>query len=333
MPRNNMPEGWEPPAPAWQSLWKKTDDDLVAGYFGIQADSADLLQAWADTAFSLVFAPELVEQGQYVDQAGVSNHLYIAYWRQSQYQQWWAQQSNNGWWADEARETDGVGYWREIVLMPFDHFETLYSSEDTHGIGKLSEDLDGPMLEHGYAGGARDRIELSDHNSLKNAPLVSQSLQSKTVAGRNRTTVVPPKHMCVIRSGQDWGHCTGDEKAYYLENVHPVLIKGMTFLRDNPEQSNCYSMRFVQQRSNTWGEQPQTFGLGYATDIHAFEDWAKSHPTHLAIFGNFMKMVETFQADVKLQLWHEVAVLPSHGCEFEYIGCHPETGLLSYAQS
>ncbi len=143
--------------------------------------------------------------------------------------------------------------------------------------------------------------------------------------------MTPPEKMCVIRSGQNWSFCDDEEKAYYLENVHPVLLEGMRFLRDNPVATNCYSLRFVDKKDHDWGAVEQSFSLGYATDIYAFENWAKSHPTHLAITGSFMKMVETFGEEMRLRLWHEVSVLPKDDCEFEYIGCHPKTGLLSYA--
>lgn len=323
-----MPEGWEPPAPAWQSLWEDTEEDLVAGYFGIQADQPDLLESWADSAFASDHAPDVLEKGKYVDKAGVTNYLYIAYWRLSAYNQWWS--NNSQWWADAERESQGVGFWREIIRMPLERFETLYSSEDKHGIGKLSDGFEGPIMEHGYAGGARDRIALSDQDSLKNIESVNVPLSATPANSSKRIQVNPPEHMCVIRSGQDWTHCEQEEEQYYLQNVHPVLIEGMDFLRDNPEETNCYSMRFVEQTDDTWNSVQQTYGLGYATDIYAFEDWAKSHPTHLAIFGNFMQMVERFAPDMKLQLWHEVAVLPAEGCDFEYIGCHGQTGLLAY---
>lgn len=330
MPRNSMPEGWEPPAPAWESLWQNTEDDLIAGYFGIQAEEPTLLQTWADKAFASDCAPESLERGKYVDQNGLTNHLYIAYWRLSEYEKWWSFDSNIGWWADSAREVEGVGYWREIIRMPFERFETLYSSENKHGINELADGFEGPIMEHGYAGGARDRILLSENDNLKNIESVAVCLESESSVSNSRVKITPPEHMCVIRSGQDWSFCEEGEKTHYLEQLHPVLIEGMKFLRDNPVETNCYSMRFVDKVSNTWEKEMQTFGLGYATDIYAFENWAKSHPTHLAIFGGFMQMVEKFGAEMKLQLWHEVAVLPAEGCEFEYISCNPQTGLLNY---
>lgn len=328
MPRNNMSDNWTPPAPAWQSVWWDQEEPLVAGYFGTQAAQPDRLDNWISQAFNGEDGPLALEQGHYVDQAGVNNYFYISYWRESAYRRWWSKQA--AWWQDPERLQDGVGYWREIMLMPFDRFETLHSTENPHGIGVSADHTEGPIIEHGYPGSARDRIPLSDDDDLRNINNVNVPLKATSSDGDKRVLVIPPEHMCVIRSGQNWSLCDDDQKAYYLENLHPVLIEGMRFLRDEPEATHCYCMRFVQKNEAGWVDTEQTFGLGYATDIYAFENWAKSHPTHLAILGNFMKMVEKFSENMKLQLWHEVTVLPGEGCEFEYISCHSKTGLLAY---
>lgn len=330
MPRNSMPNGWEPPAPAWQSVWRDTADPLVAAYFAIQAEQPTLLDNWAVRAFAGAHPPAALEQAMFVDQRGVSNYLYIGYWRHSEYRKWWAGEGNGEWWANARRPADGVGYWREIVVMPFDRFETLHSTQAPHGIGVTADSLAGPIREHGYPGGARDRIPLSDSDSLKNIDSVATPLPAKVSAAGARVLLAPPENVCVIRSGQNWSYCPDEEKAHYLEKVHPVLLQGMHFLRDNPLETNCYSMRFFDKKNSDWSATEQSFGLGYTTDIYALENWAKSHPTHLAIFGSFMQMVKTFGEQMQLRLWHEVTVLPADKCEFEYIGCHRNTGLLSY---
>lgn len=324
-----MPDNWTPPAPAWQSVWKETDDPLIAAYFGIQAVEPSLLNQWVSSAFSGADAPLLYEQGSYVDQNNIPNHIFIAYWRHSDYQRWWA--ANRDWWGNKQRLEDGAGYWREIITMPFDHFETLHSSPNPHGVGVSADGVEGPIDEHGYPGGARDRIPLSQTSDLKHIESVHVPLQASQQDNGKRVVVTPPEKMCVIRSGQNWSHCEADEKSYYLENVHPALLEGMRFLRDNPVEANCYCLRFVNNKGRSWNDIEQSFGLGYAPDIYTFENWAKSHPKHLAIFGSFMKMVSIFGEGMKLQLWHEVSVLPQKGAEFEYINCHPNTGLLSYA--
>lgn len=134
MPKNIMPPGWEPPFPAWQSVWRDTNDPLLTAYFGIQAKQPALLEHWATPAFSSQYAPLSLERGLYVDQSGVKNYLYIAYWRLSEYQRWWSLEGNSGWWANRARLSEDAGYWREIVVMQFDRFETLHSVDEPHGV-------------------------------------------------------------------------------------------------------------------------------------------------------------------------------------------------------
>ncbi|WP_086932013.1 phenylacetaldoxime dehydratase family protein [Agarilytica rhodophyticola] len=336
MPRNNMPPNWQPPAPAWCAQWDKNSDPLVVAYFAIQADSPDKLDAWAETALYRQNPPARIEKGAYTDQADVKNYLYICYWQQSEYLAWWANPKHCTWWSDPQRCNDGVGYWREVITMPLDRFETLNSSTEPHGVSAVAKTLTGPIEEHGYPGGMRDRIALSDHHDLKNSRDMNRKMPAVVSDKGKRVVVTPPENTCVIRSGQNWSYCEGEQKKFYLEEVHPVLKKGMQFLRDNPVDSGCYCLRFVDLKesdnTNKWNNTSQTFGLGYASDIHAFEEWAKSHPTHIAILENFMRMVGTFGENLKLKLWHEVTVLPKEGCEFEYIACHNNTGLLNYSQ-
>ena len=330
MPRNNMPENWQPPAPAWQANWKDSADPMVVVYFGIQANSPDKLDAWAKSALNSEFAPERIERGQFVDQQEITNSLYICYWKRSEYDLWWALEANQAWWSSDERLKDGVGYWREVVAMPYDRFETLNSSTEPHGISAVAEELEGPIEEHGYAGGMRDRIALSDTQDLKNSASTSTKIEATKLDNDKRVQLIPPKNMCIIRSGQNWSYCDEEQSTIYLNKVHPVLQKGMRFLRDNPIETECYSMRFVDIKDSTWDEMSQSFGLGYASDIYAFEEWAKSHPTHIAILDRFMEMVGHFGEKLQLRLWHEVVILPEDGCEFEYINCHNQTGLLSY---
>lgn len=330
MPRNSMPENWQPPVPAWQAQWKNSSDPMVTVYFGIQADTPEKLDTWAQQALYSIHAPARIERGHFVDQAGISNHVYICYWTRAEYDLWWDLDGNKNWWQSENRLNDKVGYWREVVAMPYDRFETLNSSTEPHGISAVAEGLEGPIDEHGYAGGMRDRIVLSDTNDLRNEASTSTPIPAVKTDNGRRVKLSPPENTCLIRSGQNWSYCDDEQRPIYLNNVHPVLQKGMRFLRDNPLETECYCMRFVDTKGEHWEGMPQSFGLGYASDIYAFEEWAKSHPTHLAILDRFMAMAGKFGEKLQLKLWHEVVVLPKEGCDFEYINCHNKTGLLSY---
>jgi aldoxime dehydratase len=325
-----MPEGWDPPAPAWQSTWNESLDGLVAAYFGVQSSDPSTLEQWAQSAFALEHGPKKVDQALFEDATGVVNHFYIAYWPGEQYVAWWQQDAAKQWWDSEERVNDGVGYWREVVTIPLDHLETLHSTPVAHGIGELTPEVEGPILEHGYSGGMRDRIPLSAVSDLRETSSIEQKLPADISQAGLRVRIQPPEHMCIIRSGQNWSECDDTQREYYFNELQPRLQTGMHFLRDNPRETHCFSMRYAKQTDSNWNALEQTFGLGFATDVHAFEEWAKSHPTHLSIFGGFMEMVEKFGETLVLRLWHEVNVLPAQGCEFEYIQCHSDTGLLKY---
>ena len=62
--------------------------------------------------------------------------------------------------------------------------------------------------------------------------------------------------------------------------------------------------------------------------VQALERWAESHPTHVAIFGAAMKYLSQLGPLAKLELYHEVSVVQADEQFFEYLNCHPHTGLL-----
>jgi aldoxime dehydratase len=58
------------------------------------------------------------------------------------------------------------------------------------------------------------------------------------------------------------------------------------------------------------------------------DDWAREHPTHVAIFGAAMKYLSTLGPAARLRLHHEVTVAAADEQYFEYLGCHAKTGML-----
>lgn len=330
--RNNMPDGFEPPVPAWAADWSGGVTRLTSAFFGIQGSATSTWAQWTGGAlYAGENKPEIVEKATFVDKAGIANTVCIAYWRNDGYDAWWARDDVRGWWQNEKRVDEGSGYWREVFHVTPDRIETLHSSPNTHGIAELAGELEGPVDEHAYPGAARDRIPASGAESLSGKEAVQNDLAADVSDDGKRIVIKPPQNMCIIRSGQDWGYCDTEERNFYLTEVEPSLRAGMDYLRDNAVESRCLCMRLMRQVETDGRELEQTFGLGYGLDIYAFEEWAKSHPTHLKIFGQFMNHAEKFGADMQLRLWHEVSVIAGEDAEFEYVACHPETGLLSYA--
>jgi len=329
--QNNMPDGFEPPVPAWSSDWKGEANSLTTAIFAVQGDVTESFMDWVNSALKgNNVGPEMLDNARFTDKNSVVNTVYIGYWRDDGYAQWWSDDTVSAWWKDDERLREESGYWRECYSMPIERLETLHSTPNAHGVANLATELEGPIQEHAYAGAARDRIEVSGREDLTSPESIdSTKLHSESSAQGRRTTVVPPANMCVIRSGQDWGHCGDEEREFYLGRVHPTLIEGMDYLSNNPIESRCMSMRLMRG-IDAENDLDQTFGLGYALDIHAFEEWAKSHPTHLKIFDTFMGHAGAFGENMQLRLWHEVSVLPDKAGQFEYINCHSHTGLLPY---
>ncbi len=71
-------------------------------------------------------------------------------------------------------------------------------------------------------------------------------------------------------------------------------------------------------------------GFGYSLwrSLAHLEQWAESHHTHLRIFGTFMRLVQKLP---NLKLYHEVSVFDADAQHYEYINCHPNTGLMRAA--
>ena len=75
------------------------------------------------------------------------------------------------------------------------------------------------------------------------------------------------------------------------------------------------------------------FATAHFDSLTRLEDWAESHPTHLRIFGRFIELATELKGDIKLKLWHEVTVVPAEMQEYEYVNCHPGTGMMPYASA
>jgi aldoxime dehydratase len=136
------------------------------------------------------------------------------------------------------------------------------------------------------------------------------------------------ENLVVIRSGQDWTETVGKERELYLGEMEPVLREGMNFLRDEGQPVGCYSNRYMQHIDAGGQLQEKSFSVSHWRSLAHLERWSESHPTHIEIFGTFMRMVQTLQADLKWKGYHEVSVMRAEDQRYEYINCHAGTGLM-----
>jgi aldoxime dehydratase len=77
----------------------------------------------------------------------------------------------------------------------------------------------------------------------------------------------------------------------------------------------------------------KSYGQSWWKSLAALERWAESHPTHVRIFGAAMKYLSTLGPSAKLRLYHEVTVAAADEQFFEYLNCHPRTGMLAAVET
>lgn len=329
------PQGWQPPFPAWSGKFDGLATPAIFGYIGCQSktdggregEQVAAFRQWWQRASEYPDGPVHVEAASYFDAEGRLHRVVLAYWLDAdRYDRWWAQSVVSDWWLDPVREQETVGYWREINVVAPDRFETVFSSRNPTGIAAASDGFTDEIVDHAYWGAMRARIPASASDPLTGSieTLRRPHLDPATASSRVRLQLAD--NLAMIRSGQDWRACGADERAYYLDHVHGTLVRGMDYLRDNPEDSGCLSCRLMTSEDPATNRQV-TFGTAVFRDLTALEQWAEFHPTHVTIFGTFLQMVKVFAGKLDLRLWHEVVIIDGPSSTYEYINCSEDTGV------
>lgn len=348
--------GFKPPYDLYTSRFPRSTKDIVMAIIGVQYAKAEMNNGRALATISSYITAEAVPSGSrpsfhevaaVTDNRGFYNVAVLAYWpNKGAYGEWTAASGFAAWWDGlEARAEHANGWFLEVFFPTVERFETLHNTPLPEGAANMREDLSGPIQEHGYWGSMRDRLPLSQTDWLvgEAAALEKSRLSNggsgtqKNGTGPHRRVRVPGKgNLAVIRSGQDWSAALPEERTLYLETMHPVLTKGMDFLRDHGDEVGCYSCRFMEIVDPVTDEKPastggtdRTFGLAYFDDLASLERWSREHPTHLAIFGGFGKYAKSLGEKMSLRVFHEVLVLEPEQQLFEYIDCHEGTGMLA----
>ena len=312
---------FRPPYPSFSARFDPSVQQVVMAYFGVQHSGAKP-PAVAESALARLAgtaASAHRERARYVDEAGYRTTVEIRYWTDpAEYSAWLA--DNDFWTAGPASEQ--AGFFLEVVQPSVRRFETLFSNDRPEGIAVAGAGLSGEIREHGYWGGARDRMPLAQTDPLAPSGKVSARRDGDRIA------VVPNSNVCLIRSGQEWTETDGDERRMYLEEVEPALRAGMDFLRDEGLAIGCYANRYARVLAEDGSETDKSFGLSWWRSLGHLETWAESHPTHLAIFRAALKYLAAMGQAARLRLYHEVTVAEPSWTRFEYVGCHSRTGLL-----
>jgi aldoxime dehydratase len=305
------------------------------GYFGVQSmggrgvGSGSAIEPIL-ASLKLDYGPLHYDVAQYVDAEGYDTSIAIGYWTSTGcFDRWRHSAAVAGWWDDAQRLGDGVGYFREIVFPEAERFETLFSARDQlEGVGVAMGALSAEDIqEHGYWGSMRERIALAQTDAI--LPTGELAIASGSPGLGQRVRVQGHQNLAVIRSGQDWSSTTGRERDLYLSKMEPVFREGMNFLRDRGREVGCYSNRYMHHVDGAGRVLEKSFGHSYWHSLDAMERWSEAHPTHVEIFGTFMRIVQELNFQVQLRLYHEVSVLKPDQQDYEYLNCHPKTGLLN----
>jgi aldoxime dehydratase len=321
-----VPDDYKPPYPSFVARHKPAVTRVVMAYFGLQYRGqapAAAASSLSDIAarFAAAHGPSHWDRAHYVDQAGYSNVVSVAYWDDVAKFDTWFPAAREAWTGDGG---EAIGRYIEVLRPAVAHYETLFSSPDrAEGVAVTAEGMSGEVQEHAYWGGMRDRIPLSQTDEM--APGGKPAL----LRDGARLRVMPHNNLCLIRSGQDWSDTEAAERKLYLEEVEPVLREGMDFLRDEGLGIGCYANRYMRVLGADGTPTEKSYGQSWWHSLATLERWAESHPTHVRIFGAAMKYLSTLGPAAKLRLYHEVTVAAADEQFFEYRDCHARTGMLA----
>jgi aldoxime dehydratase len=325
-------DDFKPPFPMYVARANPDLKQVAMAYLGVQylgeQKRQQALSSLRDIVeqFATEDGPGHYDLTQHRDADGYDNLIAVAYWRDSaRHHRWLSSKAVTEWWQSNKRLADEIGYFREIVAPRADQFETLYAFTDRFpGVGAVMDRVSDEIEEHGYWGSMRDRIPLSQ-TSRMGAGSGALEIKAGEPARGGRVVIRGHDNVCLIRSGQDWAETEGAERNLYLEEIEPTLRAGMDFLRDNGNAVGCYSNRYVQFIDLDGNLLEQSFDIGHWRSLDLLERWAESHPTHLRIFVTFFRVATQLS---KLRLYHEVSVFNASDQHYEYINCHPRTGMM-----
>ena len=326
---------YRPPNPAYVARMGTGVKQVVMAYIGVQYRSAAGRRAAREgisrlrQAASGADAPGHHDTAFMIDKWGFETLVWVGYWRDPQaFARWIAQPELDAWWQSDERLHEECGWFREVASPGVERFETLFSTPNgLEGVARLAEAVSGEVIEHAYWGSMRDRFAVGQTDALRGDPALPQA---QPQSGR-RVHVTGVENLALIRSGQDWSRTRGTERDLYLQQVEPTFREGMDFLRDRGGEVGCLSNRYLTLVDDAFSPLEQSYGLSWWRSLEHMERWSESHPSHVAIFATFMRMVQQMNFSLQLQLYHEVTVLRAEDQHFEYINCHPDTGLLRFA--
>jgi Haem-containing dehydratase len=332
--QRSKPDDFQAPYPAYGVKPHTVKSDFTMGLIGIQSvngvDTAPL-----ETRLIALIKEEArgrplhFERAWFDDAQGTRNDVLMPYWsdRESQTAFWDRDDVQD---FIEERQTGSIGWWAEYFSCVPTRLDASYSvPEPKYGIARYHE----PEVEqyHAYMGSMRDRVP--DYLSgASDGPVGQLRRTADRPDSRGRTLRIDdlPNNLCFIRGGFSWKEALPEEQEIFMRDMMVVYREGAEYLRDNPEESNCISMRMAEAVQTDFDSGIQSNVLGWFLNLQELERWTRSHPRHLAIMKSIIDYMKRFDFKPKLTLSHEVAVVPEGQVVCYYANCHPETGFLPF---
>ncbi|VUC29492.1 unnamed protein product [Clonostachys rosea] len=336
------PKNHRLPIPRWQLSLAGTITHVFTTYIGIQKrsddDASSKVQVQATSAIKTWLeaedGPAASESFTMIDGAEkAESSIWVCYWLDgSTYHQALRRLSLASLFSGlPEKGRSSVGVWRESFATAIPRLETNYSGLDyLPGLAKLpGADTEEHELS-AYWGAARDRIPDSAHDLFPRN--MNGTRPNHIPTGFGQHLIGTNQHNLVhIRSGQFWENCGQQEADAYERKLEPTLHEGLQYLWEHPEETESMGVRYLRNEDNASSNgrpRKETCGVAFFSSLDRLEQWAKTHPSHLAIYRGALTHYKAFGDMRLLRTWHEVSVLKEGDAVFEYVNCAPETGVI-----
>lgn len=274
--------------------------------------------------------PDELSRGSFVDAAGLTNAVFMAYWFNPQnYARWAGSAAVQDAW-DALPEDGDAGYWREIVQVPSRAVDTLYTPHDPAAYGQTGVAQHGTMQvcpAHDYWGAARDRLPGLSEEELR--PELERILPNAAETRGRRVSAAVPANVCMARHHEDWRQSPVSGPVYRRE-VAPVKEAGIAHLAAHFDLG-CIAARAIRGEDLDGRPIQRADAIAWFASLGHLLDWARSDRSHLAIYGAFFKAAAAMAPGQKwdVPMWHEVFVVPRGAAQADYVNCHNRTGFLA----
>jgi ABC-type branched-subunit amino acid transport system permease subunit len=325
----NAPTGFSPQHSSYSARFDSRVKCLPMVYLGIQSrphTDVRAVIAMLKSGLRSKGGPSFFDEARFVDDRGYVNVVLVGYWDDRQIYDRWNAALPEGWWYDGLTVDGPIGAFREAYTPSVTDTETTFSHPHPEGYATIADHMSGKTDTHEYWGSARDRIPRAQTEDLDpdGEPRASLAPGQETL-GR-RVDIAPYGNLCLLRSGQDWSGTEGEERAFYLGKVRPLLERGMAEISREGLRLGCYFNRHLRVEGTT-GPVEKTYSVSAWHSLAHLEAWVKAD-THLAIWAAGIKHFKLAGDAAKLRLYHELMVLKREDQSFSYFNCHRDTGML-----